>query len=549
MSDASKQRVIVIGSGIAGLTCSLDLIERGFHVVMVTKAETPHSATWYAQGGIASARFDDDSVASHISDTMTAGAGLCDEQAVDVLVSSSAQAVDQLIERGAHFDTLANGQFARAREGGHNNSRIIHAGGDATGKEIERALVAAADLEDAQQLHMIDYHMAAELLIENGRCVGVEIIDVDGKVQQLNADHVVLSTGGAGQLFSVTTNPLLATADGVALALNAGVLCADLEFMQFHPTALHIDNMPRPLLSEALRGEGAVLRDENDVAFMDGVHPLKDLAPRDVVSRTIAHVLREHHTDHVFLDATNIQDFPNEFPTIWKSCSAAGIDPRKEYLPVSPAAHYYCGGVMTDINGATSMPGLWAAGEVSCNGVHGANRLASNSLLDGLVFGGRVAAAIASDQTTFTHTGVFSAYDNWLTKIKDTLARDASNISTKIKPALIADGAVRGLLQKTMTENAGVVRSKESLEGAIVVVDSLLQAVRTPGAELVSPFAQLELANLLRVAAVVVELALSREESRGCHTRDDFPEARDSFVGRQVTSGNGAPSVFIALNA
>lgn len=548
MLETHKQRVVVIGSGIAGLTCTLDLIERGFHVVMVTKAETPHSATWYAQGGIASARFDDDSISSHIADTMIAGAGLCDEQAVDVLVSSSAQAVDQLIERGAHFDTLADGEFARAREGGHNNSRIIHAGGDATGKEIERALVAAADLEDAA-LHMIDYHMASKLLVENGRCVGVEIVDVEGKIQQLLADHVVLSTGGAGQLFSVTTNPLLATADGVALALNAGVLCADLEFMQFHPTALHIDNMPRPLLSEALRGEGAVLRDENGIAFMDGVHPLKDLAPRDVVSRTIAHVLREHKTDHVFLDATSIKDFPNEFPTIWKSCSAAGIDPITEFLPVSPAAHYFCGGVMADINGATSMPGLWAAGEVSCNGVHGANRLASNSLLDGLVFGGRVADAISSGQTTCTHTGVFLSYENWSAKTKDILAREPSDIPTKIDPVRIADGAVRGHLQKTMTENAGVVRSKETLEGANIVLDTLVEVVRKPGSASMTAFAQLELSNLIRVAGVVVELALSREESRGCHTRDDFPHTRDSFVGRQVTSGNGAPSVFIALNA
>ena len=398
----NNRKVVVVGSGVAGLTCALSLVEKGLSVTLVTKSRTSDSATWYAQGGVASAMFSDDSVEAHLQDTLTAGAGLCNFDAVQVLVEHGSHAVAKLISRGAQFDTLADGSYARTREGGHSNSRIIPAGGDATGEEIERSLVKATSNIKLENLEIMDYRMVTKLLKNNGRCVGVECVDASGLVFQIEADQVVLAAGGAGQLYSVTTNPILATGDGIAVALAAGVLWADLEFMQFHPTALHVDNMPRPLISEALRGEGARLRDENGFAFMEGKHELGDLAPRDVVSREIARVLRNQSIDHVFLDATKVENIALRFPTIYSSCEDAGIDPTKEFLPVSPAAHYYCGGIATDVNGATSLPGLWAAGEVACNGIHGANRLASNSLLDGLVFGEQVAVSISNGVTQRT---------------------------------------------------------------------------------------------------------------------------------------------------
>jgi L-aspartate oxidase len=383
MSKSSSSRVIVVGSGVAGLSCALTLSERGHEVVIVTKARTSDSATFYAQGGIASQWFSevDDSIESHIHDTVLAGAGLCDDSAVRVLVEESKDAISRLMSRGAKFDQLSDGSLARTLEGGHRNPRIIHSGGDRTGEEVERALVSSINSDSISNISVIDHHMVTRLLIDNGRCSGIVCVDERGVETILEADHVVLSTGGAGQLYSVTTNPLLATADGISLALQSSVLCADLEFMQFHPTALHVDNMPRPLLSEALRGAGAILKDSEGQALMKGVHPMGDLAPRDVVSRQIARVLREQETECVYLDARGIIDFEHRYPTIYSSCMDIDLDPRRDMIPVSPAAHYYCGGVVTDLSGATSMPHLWAAGEVACNGVHGANRLASNSLV------------------------------------------------------------------------------------------------------------------------------------------------------------------------
>lgn len=540
---SKSQKIIVVGSGVAGLSCALSLIERGHSVTIITKARTSDSATWYAQGGIASAMFPDDSAESHIQDTLAAGAGLCNEQAVEVLVNEGAQAVKKLISRGAHFDTLADGSYARTREGGHHNSRIIHAGGDATGEEIERSLVKAAGDQSLKKLQVIDYHMVSKIIHVDGQCTGVECIDVNGVHSTIEADHVVLATGGAGQLFAVTTNPILATADGVAIALDAGVICADLEFMQFHPTAMHVNNMPRPLLSEALRGEGAILRDEDGVAFMENVHELKDLAPRDVVSREIARVLHEHQTKFVYLDATHIQDFARRFPTIYATCEDEGIDPSREFLPVSPAAHYFCGGVMSDIFGATSMSGLWAAGEVACNGVHGANRLASNSLLDGLVFGERVASAIDSGQTALTHTGLFSEYESWKDNLDD--VHEIKNMSVETDDHSV--GVLRRELQSLMTTNVGVVRTDELLMHAQShIVDISDQAHKSSEIIESAPnFARLELKHLLKVSTSVIQSAHSRLETRGCHTRDDFPTLSDQFLGRHVTRGSDV--VFVEL--
>ncbi|MFN8016438.1 MAG: L-aspartate oxidase [Acidimicrobiia bacterium] len=541
-----QKHIVVVGSGVAGLTCALSLIEFGHNVTIVTKSQTADSATWYAQGGVASAMFEDDTEASHFQDTIDAGAGLCDLSAVEVLVKYGAGAVNKLISRGAHFDKLSDGSYARTREGGHHNPRIIHAGGDATGEEIERSLVKAATNSDLSLLSIKDFHMVSKLLIDDNSCIGVECLDPNGNISSIKADHVVLASGGAGQLFSVTTNPVLATGDGIAIALQAGAICADLEFMQFHPTALHVDNMPRPLVSEALRGEGSILRDENGEAFMKNKHELADLAPRDVVSREIAKVLRDHNLDFVYLDATHIKNFYKRFPTIFSSCEQAGIDPSKDYLPVSPAAHYFCGGVVTDLNGATSIQNLWAAGEVACNGVHGANRLASNSLLDGLVFGDRVASAINSDLSNFEISGVFSNFHEWDPKLKTLSSQSYGDMNFINGMTLNEVATLRTKLQKNMTRNVGVVRSKDSLVESSEFFENLVRE-NDRSENFMDDFSKLELKHLLILAREVNNFALVRCESRGCHTREDFPSQSNQFLGRQMVNKIDGDLIFTQL--
>ncbi len=395
--------LLVLGSGIAGLSAAIQAAQRGWQVGVVTKGLLATSATRYAQGGVAAALEAPDSAALHQADTLTAGAGLCDVDAVHVLVTEGPRRVRELIELGARFDAR-DGVLELAIEGGHSLRRVVHAGGDATGAEIERALADAA-----HSLPTIDVRercFSVDLIVEDGRCAGVRALDPSGRPLELRARHTVLATGGAGQLFAVTTNPEVSTGDGIAMALRAGVAVADVEFMQFHPTAMDHASMPRPLLSEALRGDGAVLRDEHGVRFMVDEHPLADLAPRDVVARAIARRLVERRLDHLWLDATMIADFPDRFPTIWASAQSVGIDPRVEFLPVAPAAHYLSGGIATDLDGASTLPGLWSCGEAACSGVHGANRLASNSLLDGLVFAPRIVEAIAAGKDEPEPTGV-----------------------------------------------------------------------------------------------------------------------------------------------
>lgn len=525
--------VVVVGSGVAGISCALTLLENGLSVTMITKARASDSATWYAQGGVASAMFDDDSAQSHFEDTIVAGVGLCNSDAVRVLVDEGASAVKRLISRGAQFDRLADGNFARTREGGHHNSRIIHAGGDKTGEEIERALVKKAENVSIDELKIIEHHMVTELIVENNVCVGVKYSDSQGYSYEIKAKAIVLATGGAGQLFATTTNPVLATADGLALGLTAGALCADLEFMQFHPTALHVPLMPRPLISEAVRGEGAILRDEKGVAFMQGRHELADLAPRDVVSREIAKVLAENNVEFVYLDATMIENFPKRFPTIFAACSAAGLNPEKDFLPVSPAAHYYCGGIVTDLNGLSSIAGLFAAGEVACTGIHGANRLASNSLLEGLVYGERVAQAIVAGKDKFESTGIFSECD-FNTRKSELFKEGTLRINVKSEDAI---AQARNAIQKLMTNNVGVVRSNTSIELAKKDLNSYVGQydIEAPDE---SAFARYELEHILVVANAMVLAAAIREESRGCHAREDFPLTENRFLGRVFFKDN-----------
>ncbi len=402
--------VLVLGSGVAGLSAAVRLAGPGgpspsLSLGVLTKGALSQSATRWAQGGVAAVLgADEDSTDLHLADTLAAGAGLCDEEAVRVLVDEGPGRVHELIALGVEFDREATGLLALAREGGHSRPRVVHAGGAATGAEVERALVDATYRSASA---VLEGWFALDLLVEGGRCTGVLALPPggagdDGPVE-VRADHVVLATGGAGQLFSVTTNPAESTGDGVAMALRAGVPTADVEFVQFHPTALHHPAMPRPLLSEALRGHGALLRDR------DGERFVEELAPRDVVSRAMAARMAEQGVDHLWLDATGLERFSARFPTIAASLTTIGLDPQRDWLPIAPAAHHLSGGVVTDLWGATALPGLWAVGEVACTGVHGANRLASNSLLEGMVFGARLAERIPSGARSPEPSGALRA--------------------------------------------------------------------------------------------------------------------------------------------
>jgi L-aspartate oxidase len=505
--------LLVLGSGIAGLSGAVHAARAGWSVIVLTKGELAHSATRYAQGGVAAALEGrlDDSPELHLSDTIAAGAGLCDPDAVRVLVTEGPERVRELIAMGAVFDQTADGEaagLALAREGGHSAARVLHAGGDATGAEIERALVAAIEATTAE---VREGWIGLDLLVEASRAVGVKTRAPDGTTTEVRARHTMVATGGAGQCFAVTTNPTLSTGDGIAMARRAGVAVADVEFMQFHPTALHHPSMPRPLLSEALRGEGAVLRDRHGHAFMADEHPLGDLAPRDIVARAITRRLQEQGTDHLWLDATSIDGFEARFPTIWRASRTVGLDPHRDWLPVAPAAHYLCGGVCTDLDGATVLPGLWACGEAACSGVHGANRLASNSLLDGLVFARRTIDAITRGKDEPDENGVLRGVEAY-----------------EPGEALATQGdtpVAREELQRLMTREAGVLRDAASLERAGAQLETMAGA------------ADPEVRNLVTVSSALVDAARTRTESRGTHTRLDFPESSSEFLGRFVFGG------------
>ena len=521
---AADVDLLVVGSGVAGLSAAVRALalEPGIRVGVVSKAELSVSATQWAQGGIAAvvhgAARPGDSVELHLADTLAAGAGLCDEQAARLLVTDGPGAVRDLVARGASFDREPDGSLALSREGGHSQARVVHAGGAATGAEIERALVAATR---AGASELSEGWYALDLLVEGGSCRGVLALDPGGRLVALRARHTLLATGGAGQLFAVTTNPAQATADGTAMARRAGVRVADVEFMQFHPTALHDATMPRALLSEALRGEGAVLRDAAGRRFVD------ELAPRDVVSRAITGRTLEEGSDHVWLDATAIEDFARHFPSLMPPLRRLGIDPARDWLPVAPAAHYLSGGVVTDLDGATTMPGLWAAGEAACTGVHGANRLASNSLLEGMVFAARVVDAVIAGKEAPSPTGVMAtvlepgAHPGHLPAI-------ALHDATPPRPLgalAVADPAkAREHLQRIMTTGAGVVRSAASL----AEVAGELTAIAPPAAGGTPTAAHAELSNLVTAAVCLVEAATARQESRGAHSRSDYPAAVDT---------------------
>jgi L-aspartate oxidase len=522
--------VLVLGSGVAGLSAAVRLADSapGHRALgVLTKGVLSQSATRWAQGGVAAVLGgDEDSTDLHLADTLAAGAGLCDEEAVRVLVNEGPGRVHELITLGVEFDREASGTLALAREGGHSRPRVVHAGGAATGAEVERALVDATYRSASA---VLEGWFALDLLVEDGRCVGVRALPPDGEPVEVRATHVVLATGGAGQLFAVTTNPPESTGDGVAMALRAGVPVADVEFVQFHPTALHHPAMPRPLLSEALRGHGAILRDSGGERFVD------ELAPRDVVSRAMAARMAEERVDHLWLDATGLERFTQRFPTIAASLSSIGLDAARDWLPIAPAAHHLSGGVVTDLYGATALPGLWAVGEVACTGVHGANRLASNSLLEGMVFGARLAERIAEGHEGPESSGALRAVlgDRPLDGIGCTPVEPDSTLWPE-HPGTTADAAevakLRDLVQRAMTSGAGVVRSEASLKAAR---SSVLETAALVGDRRGSVEAG-ELGNLLELAWALLTSARRRTESRGAHSRVEYPQSLTRWRTRQV---------------
>ncbi|GAA1300953.1 L-aspartate oxidase [Pseudonocardia xinjiangensis] len=533
--------LVVVGSGVAGLTAALDATELGLRVVVVTKDAADAGSTRWAQGGVAVVVGDvpGDTVDAHVTDTLVAGAGLSDAPAVREIIADGPGAVARLRARGAVFDPGGDGRLARAREGGHSAFRVVHAGGDATGAEIERALVTAVS---DRRLPLLTAHVAVDVLLDEcGSVAGLSVLDDAGRPGLLQAPAVLLATGGYGQLYASSTNPGTATGDGVALALRAGATAADLEFVQFHPTALYTPGVQAgpsirtqglqltssirrapavgrlPLVTEAVRGEGAVLLDRAGRRFMTAVHPLADLAPRDVVAAAITRTLAETGADCVHLDATAIPHFARRFPTVHAACLAVGVDPVREPIPVTPAAHYACGGVVTDLDGRTTVPGLYAAGEVARTGLHGANRLASNSLLEGLVLGARAARAVAADRPV----------------------PRAANAALPVPSPAVAF-APRPVVQRAMTGAAGIGRDAAGLAAASDAVEAAT-ALGVPVDR-----AGVEDAALTLLAQAVLAAAGHRTESRGCHVRTDFPERDDVWQRTSLVVGldrSGRPTV------
>lgn len=500
MSERIRTRFLVVGSGIAGLHTGWRASEHG-DVLLITKRSLFDSATAYAQGGIAAALGAGDSPALHRQDTLAAGAALCDAAAVQVLVEEGPARVRELQTAGADFDLDPSGHLELGREAAHSQNRIVHAHGDQTGAEVARTLVAR--VKEAPNIRVLERARVLDLIVRRGICHGVRA-SITGRATEIIADATVLATGGCGQIYTHTTNPVVATGDGYAIAHRAGVTLADMEFVQFHPTALDTPENPLALISEAVRGEGAILVNSRGIRFMKGRHRLAELAPRDVVARAI---FRERKSGPVYLDARKLgRSFATRFPGILALCQARGIDPRTDLIPVTPAAHYMMGGVVTDLSGRSSVPRLYAVGEVARTGVHGANRLASNSLLEGLVFAERVARDLSSTPRR---------------------SRVPAPVTWKVPPlpdrgaAQVAADDIRAV----MWENAGIARTARGLRGALERLAEIAQRL---------PAGATEELNMLQTAQLIVEAALLRRESRGGHYRADYPRAKRTWKGRHI---------------
>lgn len=519
--------VLIVGSGIAGLYTALKAKQHG-RVVVLTKKRLEDSNTEYAQGGIAAAIGPEDSPHLHLADTIAAGDGLCDPEAVRVLVQEGPECVLELAALGTRFDAGDEG-FQLTREAAHSRRRILHAR-DATGEEIRRALERQVRNDPAIEVR--EDHFTVDVLVAGGRAAGVLVLTPAGELQAYFAPVVVLATGGAGQLYQNSTNPEVATGDGIAMAYRAGAAVQDIEFVQFHPTALCRPGSPKFLISEAVRGEGAVLLNARGERFMPGYHPRAELAPRDVVARAIAREMERTGAACVFLDATAFApgEFARRFPTIARGCLERGVDPEREPIPVAPAAHYMMGGIKTDLHGRTDIAGLFACGETACTGIHGANRLASNSLLEGLVFGRRIAA----------EAGRFLAQEGGRGIRPEALPAEAP-ADQMAKPAGPVDVASAWAeVQAIMWRWAGINRHAAGLEQALHRLRQIGGAVPHAGGGI--DRAELELANLATVAALVARAAYDRQESRGSHYRTDFPQHDESRPPYHLIYRAGQPA-------
>jgi L-aspartate oxidase len=511
----SSYDFLVVGAGIAGLRAAIELSKHG-SVLCLTKRELTESNTQYAQGGIAVALAPDDSPELHLRDTIAAGAGLVNEEAARVLVNEGPGRVLELLQWGVNFDCDAHGQLAFTREGAHSRNRVLHANGDSTGREIGRALHKHA--KSLSNIHFGEFGFTRDLLVRDGRVAGVEILLENGGTKAVTARAVLLATGGAGMVFANTTNPDVATADGAAMAWRAGAELSDVEFLQFHPTALYLPGVPRFLLSEALRGEGAQLRNSAGERFMPGYHELAELAPRDVVARAIYRELETSTAAEpvVYLDVTHLdgEKLKARFPMIYQTCLKYGVDITRQGIPVRPAAHYAMGGVRAGLDGRASLPGLYAAGEAACTGVHGANRLASNSLLEGLVFGMRAACAMAEE-------GAVSSVGR-----AETAASSGSGAG---------DGeGLRREARQLMESNVGIVRDAAGLTAAVARLEEI-RAALPPACDR----QRAETRNIVESGLAIARSALARTESRGGHYRSDYPAKDDAhFRKHSVMRGD-----------
>lgn len=510
---------LIVGSGIAGLRAAVGLAESGARVALVTKDDPTDSNTGYAQGGIAAAVSEEDRVELHLQDTLLAGDGLCDEEAVRVLVEEGPERIQELIDWGTQFDREGT-RLAFAQEGAHSRRRVLHAQGDSTGMEIVRALLARA--RQFPTLEFFSRTFSVDLILQQDRCAGLLLLDERSReIRMARAPAVLLASGGAGRLYRETTNPPQATGDGMAMAYRAGAVMTDLEFVQFHPTTLFAPGTPRFLLSEALRGEGATLRNGDGERFMTRYHPDAELAPRDAVSRSIVKEMERTGESCVYLDLTGRDPaaLRARFPRIYDTCLHFGFDLARDRVPVHPSAHYFMGGVRTDLFGRTSVSGLFAAGEVACTGVHGANRLASNSLLEGIVFGARVASVMLSGGK-----GVPSPSSGM----------DAATMLS-LPPGESEE--VASALARTMWMKAGIRRDAGALASALLEIDGYeasrrMEPIRREG---------IETRNLILLGGLVCRAALAREESRGAHYRSDYPSKREEWV-RHLDSRSSSPA-------
>jgi L-aspartate oxidase len=520
----------VVGSGIAGLRAAIELSAAG-SVLVLAKSNLSDSATAWAQGGIAVALSDEDEIGLHEQDTINAGDGLCRAEAVALLVEEGPKYITQLIEWGTEFDR-AGTKLAFTREAAHSRSRILHAHGDSTGREISRALLARA--HTIPHLHLRAHAFTTELIAERGRVTGLRFIDeTDGLQHELQAGAVLLATGGLGQIYRETTNPEVATGDGMAIAYEAGAVLSDMEFVQFHPTALAVQGAPRFLLSEALRGEGGILRNIGLERFMKRYHEAQELAPRDVVARAIVSEMHHTRSTHVYLDMTKkSEDFlKKRFPRIYETCSGYGLDLASDMAPVCPAAHYMMGGVKTDLWGRSSLAGLYAAGETAATGVHGANRLASNSLLEGLVFGARAGQAMIEDAPVEKRSGAaLPGSPAPLPGNGSAAQKEPPKAAAKPSPACATLTKIRDV----MWREVGILRSGKELADAI----KQLEALELPKSDKLGRAAH-ELRNLHALALLIARSGLAREESRGSHYRSDFAFRNDEDFGKHSVVQKG----------